>query len=162
MTKFTLTFEADSWDGMRDALIVAATGRTSAEIKIALEQTQAVLDPSQAMPHPAKLSTAEQFPDEPAPEPKKATRAKPSATKARPLPEAEPEEATPLDMPPLEVLKQAVTVAVRAAQKNGGPKKILELLPGFKTETGLDFVMNSQEIHRPALYNLVRSAGLDA
>lgn len=156
MAKVIVTFEADSWHEALSAIAGVMT----------------VAAPSAAPPLQGRNSDF--VPNEPepvpAPEPKRAARAKPSATKASPAPEPEPElepEApsapTPpaSSMPALEVLKQAVTVAVRSAQKNGGPRKILELLPDFKTETGLDFVMNSKEEHRPALYNLVRAAGLD-
>jgi hypothetical protein len=155
MAKVSITFEGDNWQDAMNAVYSLM-----------------------AMPapdlHVPRAVTVEPSDDTPAPEPKKATRAKPSATKAstpppepepEPEPELEPEPKTtptqlPAHMPTLEVLKQAVTVAVRAAQKNGGPKKILELLPEFKSETGLDFVMNAKEQHRPALYGLVQSAGL--
>jgi hypothetical protein len=148
MGKVTITFEGDSWlDVMTE--ITRTFSHQPATLSTAPEPI--IHNPKDVAPEP--------------PEPKKATRAKPSATKPppppEPEPEIEPEEATPIDMPPLEVLKQAVTVAVRAAQKNGGPKKILELLPEFKTETGLDFVMNSTEAHRAALYGLVKAAGLN-
>jgi hypothetical protein len=151
MAKVIITFEADSW---HDALteIMRTFSNQPQQLSDFLDE---------------RAPTTEPAPDLPAP--KKATRAKPSATKApTPEPDDEPEVLPPAPMPPaphmptLEVLKQAVTVAVRAAQKNGGPKKILELLPDFKSETGLDFVMNAKEEHRPALFGLVRAAGLDA
>jgi hypothetical protein len=148
MTEVEITFRAPNWHALREALHQALFNKDS----ILADFDQPKTDP--VMHDPAPLP----------PEPKKATRAKPSATKApppEPEPEIEPEDATPIDMPPLEVLKQTVTVAVRAAQKNGGPKKILELLPDFKAETGLDFVMNSTEAHRAALYGLVKAAGLN-
>lgn len=66
----------------------------------------------------------------------------------------------PTDLPSLDVLKAAITTAVRQAQKGEGDPAILGLLPGFKTETGLPFVMNAQEEHRPALFNLIKQAGL--
>ena len=64
------------------------------------------------------------------------------------------------DVPDLDTLKSAVTVAVRNAQKGDGPKDILTLLPGFKTQTGLAFVMHAEDKHRRALYELLEAAGL--
>ena len=63
-------------------------------------------------------------------------------------------------LPPLDTLKAIVTNAVRLAQKGEGSKTILDLLPGFKDTTGLTFVMNAEDKHRPALYDLVQAAGL--
>lgn len=67
----------------------------------------------------------------------------------------------PSNVPSLETLKQAITVAARAAMKNEGPKAILDLLPAFRDATGLDFVMNAQEEHRPALFDLAMQAGVE-
>jgi hypothetical protein len=150
MAKVTITFEGENWDDVQRALVLA--GNEILKIKASSAPSEA--EPDQA-PIPA--------------EPKKATRARPSATKAPEPSLPEPEEielpipatAAERAMPALEVLKQAVTVAVRAAQKNGGPKKILELLPDFKQNTNVDFIMNCREEHRAALYNLVQAAGLD-
>jgi hypothetical protein len=64
------------------------------------------------------------------------------------------------DLPQLDALKQAVTVAVRQAQKGEGSRQILDLLPGFKSKTGLAFVMEAEDKHRPALFELVQAAGL--
>ena len=50
--------------------------------------------------------------------------------------------------------------AVRLAQKGEGSKKILDLLPAFKDTTGLAFVMNAEDKHRAALYDLVQAATL--
>lgn len=58
------------------------------------------------------------------------------------------------------MLKATVTQAVRQAQKKEGPAKILELLPAFKAKTGLEYIMNSTEAHREALFELVEEAGL--
>ena len=66
----------------------------------------------------------------------------------------------PPDLPPLDTLKAVVTAAVRLAQKGEGSKKILDLLPAFKDTTGLAFVMNAEDKHRVALYDLVQAAGL--
>jgi hypothetical protein len=161
MAKVTITFEGNSW---HDALNeIMRTFSSQPQLLGDLLDERA---PTPEPPPSPPVATAS--------EPKKATRAKPSATKAppppepEPEPELEPEALPPAPMPPashmpaLDVLKQVVTVAVRSAQKNGGPKKILELLPDFKSETGLDFVMNAKEEHRPALFNLVQAAGLDA
>jgi hypothetical protein len=158
MAKVTITFEADSWPDAYSAIKQLIVERSLQELP---SETSAPLRELIGAPEPAP---------EPASEPKRVARAKPSAVKASPPPEPEPEpepvlepsKPVPAAMPALEVLKQAVTVAVRAAQKNGGPRKILELLPDFKTETGLDFVMNAKEEHRPALFGLVQAAGLDA
>ncbi len=64
------------------------------------------------------------------------------------------------ELPSLDALKAVVTAAVRLAQKNEGPKTILDLLPEFKTKTKLDFVMNAKDEHRPALAELIEAAGL--
>ena len=58
------------------------------------------------------------------------------------------------------MLKSLVTNAVRLAQKGEGSNKILDLLPGFKDTTGLTFVMNAEDKHRLALYDLIQAAGL--
>jgi hypothetical protein len=101
----------------------------------------------------------------PAPEPELTVKApSPKAKKAKPAPPPTPEpepEATEAPLPSLEALKTVVTQAVRAAQQKKGPARILELLPAFKTETGLEYVMNAQDEHRPALFSLLQSAGLE-
>jgi hypothetical protein len=83
-----------------------------------------------------------------------------TAPPTAPEPELEPEPEPGPPMPTLDALKALVTQAVRGAQKKEGPGKILELLPAFKAKTGLDFVMNAKEEHRPALNALVVEAGL--
>ena len=104
----------------------------------------------------------------PAPEPTKRTRAPraprvpaPASAQA-PAPAApDPAPAAPeVDLPPLDTLKAVITAAVRLAQKGEGSKKILDLLPAFKDTTGLPFVMNADDKHRAALYDLVQAAGL--
>jgi type IV secretory pathway VirB10-like protein len=78
-------------------------------------------------------------------------------------PVPEPEVVAALvdpSLPPLDTLKSAITVAVRAAQKNEGDLRILELLGPFKARTGLDFIMSAQEQHRPDLFQLVQDAGI--
>jgi hypothetical protein len=152
MAKITVTFEVDSWHEALSAIAGMVTSMPAPEPGYTASMPASAPDP--------ELHAAA------APEPKKATRAKPSATKAappEPEPELEPEAPAPrpsANLPPLDVLKQTVTVAVRAAQKNGGPKKILELLPDFKQNTNVDFIMNCKEEHRAALYGLVQEAGL--
>jgi hypothetical protein len=71
-----------------------------------------------------------------------------------------PPPAPAIELPQLDALKQVVTVAVRQAQKGEGSRTILELLPAFKAKTGLAFVMEAQDQHRPALFELVQAAGL--
>jgi hypothetical protein len=101
----------------------------------------------------------------PAPEPAKRARA-PRAPRVSPVPAAPAPAAAaaptppPVDLPPLDTLKSVVTAAVRLAQKGEGSKAILDLLPGFKDATGLQFVMNAEDKHRAALYDLVQAAGL--
>ena len=99
----------------------------------------------------------------PEPEPAPKTR-KPRAARAVSAPEPELPLPAPLpparELPALETLKSVVTTAVRLAQKGEGSKKILELLPAFKDTTGLDFVMNAEDKHRAALYDLVSAADL--
>ena len=110
---------------------------------------------------------------EPAPEPK-AKRGRPrlptipEIIAATEPPVSAPEPATiggtsspltPREVPTLDVLKATVTQAVRQAQKKEGPAKILELLPAFKAKTGLEYIMNSEEKHREALFDLVKAAG---
>jgi hypothetical protein len=61
----------------------------------------------------------------------------------------------------VDILKQAITRAVRAAQKKEGPIKILELLPAFKAKTGLQFVNDADDKHQAALFELVEDAALE-
>jgi hypothetical protein len=115
----------------------------------------------------AKYSTpvpAEPTPEpEPAPKTRKPRAARPavSAPEPEPAPAPAPAPAPPArELPALETLKAVITTAVRLAQKGEGSKKILELLPAFKDATGLDFVMNAEDRHRAALYDLVSAADL--
>jgi hypothetical protein len=96
---------------------------------------------------------------EPAPKRARALRA-PRVSAPAPAPAASPPTPPPPDLPPLDTLKSVVTAAVRLAQKKEGSEKILDLLPGFKDATGLAFVMNAEDKHRAALYDLVQAAGL--
>jgi hypothetical protein len=105
------------------------------------------LAPPPSAPEPAKRARAARAPRVPAPAP-----APPAPTAAPPVP--------PVDLPPLDTLKSIITSAVRLAQKGEGSKKVLDLLPAFKDTTGLTFVMNAEDKHRAALYDLVQAAGL--
>jgi hypothetical protein len=97
----------------------------------------------------------------PAPKTRKPRAARVSAPAAAPEPAALQAPA-PLarELPALETLKSVITTAVRLAQKGEGSKKILELLPGFKDASGLDFIMNAEDKHREPLYDLVLAADL--
>jgi len=109
---------------------------------------------------------------EPEPEPEPASESAPKRARApraprvpvapppvSPAPAVAP--APPVDdPPPLNTLVSVVTTGVRLAQKGEGSKKILDLLPGFKDATGLTFVMNAEDKHRTALYDLCVAAGL--
>jgi hypothetical protein len=96
-----------------------------------------------------------------APAPAAPKTRKPRAVAPPPAPAPEPEpEPNGIELPALETLKQVITTAVRLAQKGEGSKKILELLPGFKDKTGLDFVMNAEDRHRAPLYDLVVAADI--
>ena len=96
----------------------------------------------------------------PAPEPRRARAPRAPRVSPAPAPAAAPAPEPPADLPPLDTLKAVVTAAVRLAQKGEGSKKILDLLPAFKDTTGLAFVMNADDKHRAALYDLVQAAGL--
>jgi hypothetical protein len=89
-------------------------------------------------------------------EPVKAVEPEPEAVN-----NAKPVNLVPAaEIPPLDMLKSVVTNAVRLAQKGEGPKEILTLLPDFKSKTGLAFVMEAEDKHRPELFNLVLAANL--
>ena len=169
MTKIALTFEGSSWeeieDHMRDAL---ALGKLS----VPGAATTALND----FPDNADLPEQDTAPEPEAPPPMTAAAPRRSHKKANsvqaPAPATAPEPAPePLpeptakgparEIPPLDVLKSAVTKAVRAAQKKEGSDKILALLPGFKQKTGLDFVMSAEDKHRVDLFDLVEAAGLE-
>ena len=105
-------------------------------------------EPTPLTPEPAKRARAARAPRVSAPAPAPA----PAPTAAPPAP--------PVDLPPLDTLKAVVTAEVRLAQKGEGSKKILDLLPAFKDATGLTFVMNAEDRHRAALYDLCVAAGL--
>lgn len=161
MTKISVTFEADSWAQLTADLRSAI--HTMEHMPAQPTTVDKIFEQEEA-----RLA-AEAFTSAPAaPKAKAPTKKRPESVVAPPPPPApEPEppgepEPEPVEIPTLEELKQAVTVAVRAAQKNGGPRKILDLLPDFKASTGLDFVMNSKEEHRGALFDLINKAGIKA
>ena len=64
------------------------------------------------------------------------------------------------DIPSLDAIMQALTAAVRLAQKREGPTKILDLLPAFKESVELDFIMRATEANRAALFDLAQKAGI--
>jgi hypothetical protein len=111
---------------------------------------------SRAVPAPA--ATLLGSPNGPDPAAAAAATAQPEPVQTPPPPPPAPT----IELPQLDALKQVVTLAVRQAQKGEGSRTILELLPAFKTKTGLAFVMEAQDQHRPALYELVQAAGLAA
>ena len=112
--------------------------------------------------HVAKNPGAE-TPPPPEPKAKRGRPRLPTIPEIIAATEPEPEPAAPKaarEIPTLDMLKATVTQAVRQAQKKEGPAKILELLPAFKAKTGLEYIMNSTEAHREALFELVEEAGL--
>ena len=167
MTKVSLTFEADSWADLmtriraagqaaNDALLEACEPRPLGEL---LKEPEAP-EPAPAPRSHKKARSASPAPTPPEPEPApKVPEPQPPVVvqaPAAPAPEPEPER----ELPSLEALKAVVTAAVRAAQKKEGPTTILDLLPAFKSKTKLDFVMNAKDEHRPALADLIESAGV--
>lgn len=164
----SITFHAESWTHLTDQMRIVLGQPTPTEPlrsftdfpadgetvepddpgPVEDEQTQAALAP-------VRDATA-------APAPKRSHKAAKPASTPAPTAAAEPPDALPAKaIPPLDVLKNAVTRAVRAAQKKEGPTKILDLLPGFKKTTGLDFVMSAEDKHRGALFDLVEAAELE-
>ena len=125
----------------------------AAEAEAAKPEPQTPAKPKKArnLPPPAAPEPAPKVP-----EPQPPVVAQAPATAIPVAQAAAPER----ELPSLEALKALVTAAVRAAQKKEGPTTILDLLPAFKARTKLDFVMNSQEQHRQALYDLVTQAGV--
>lgn len=172
MTKVSVTFEADSWDDLYHQINQAA-GKTPSPFSddIAPPKLQPVGD----IMNEEEIKAAAKIVEETAKVVFKPASAK-SATKKRPEQVAPPPQTMPepniapefpvsvaqMEMPSLEDLKAAITIAVRAASKgNGSSRKILELLPGFKTKTGLDFVANATEEHRAELFLLTKLAGVN-
>jgi hypothetical protein len=155
----TLTLEANDWPDleaqMRAMLALHGTPNTPGNVIFEVDNDKPEWSEPSRKPELGEALSA--------PTTKRSHKSKPTpVTMPEPEPQPEPTPAPPAkrELPPLDLLKQAITVAVRAAQKSEGPKTILELLPEFKRETGLDFVMNAQEEHREALRDLVEAAGL--
>ena len=173
MTKVSLTFEADSWADLMTRIRAAGQAANSALLEACEPRPLGELlkEPEAPEPAPAPRShkkarsaspapTPPELEPEPAPAPKVPEPQPPVAqAPATAIPVAQA-AAPERELPSLEALKAVVTAAVRAAQKKEGPTTILDLLPAFKTRTKLDFVMNSQEQHRQALYDLVTQAGV--
>ena len=186
MTKIFLSFEAENEDELlRLVLGYALRGKklpswvgapldaeahqAEAEAREAFKELDAEDD---AKPSSFPDGNGEDPAPEPAPtlEPKRARAARAPRVSAAPPPAAPPLAPTappappppppPSNLPPLNTLVSVVTTGVRLAQKGEGSKKILDLLPGFKDATGLTFVMNAEDKHRAALYDLCVAAGL--
>jgi hypothetical protein len=164
MTKIVVNFEGETWEDIRLQICAAANpgAAFSPPRLVVFDENDGSKPNGVDEPEPPAATTA-------VPAPKRSHRkaqplaatiaAASTATEVAPPPLAT-ELTVPRELPTLEALKSLVTVAVRAAQKNEGPKTILEILPEFKKTTGLDFVMNAKEEHREALFDLVETAGL--
>jgi hypothetical protein len=160
-----------SWLGASldaEALQAEAEARERLDAEDAAEDEARHAKGNGADPEPKPKPEPEPEPEPtPAPEPAKRARAARAPRVSAVPPPAAPAPAAaapppppPVDLPPLDTLKSVVTAAVRLAQKGEGSKAILDLLPGFKDATGLAFVMNAEDKHRAALYDLVQAAGL--
>jgi hypothetical protein len=187
MAEIFISFKAESLDELTQLLLhFAWKGKTppswlgaplDAEALQAEAEARERVDAEDAAELPASGNGADHQPEPtPAPEPpaKRARTARPRVSAAPALTraveemqaiargEAEPARThtPPVNLPPLDTLKAVVTNAVRLAQKGEGSKTILDLLPAFKDITGLTFVMNAEDKHRAALYDLVQAAGL--
>lgn len=171
MTSISLTFQGDSWFAVRaqmyDALglPIPAQPSTAGDMTVSEKRITTlaeIFDEQEARREPEPEATVA------APKPPKKARNVPPPVAPEPRP-AVPEPQPPVaqtsaaperELPSLEALKAIVTAAVRAAQKGEGSKAILDLLPDFKAKTKLDFVMNAKDEHRPALADLITTAGL--
>lgn len=160
MNKIVLKFKADSAGELAQLvagfhMLQTLPPETPSESEL-MDDAQTLSDEeydAKNSPEPAPESA-------PSPAPAKKTR----GSRAAPPPIAPSEPPPPptpaIEYPPLDTLKSIVTDAVRKAQKGEGPKAILELLPKFKDTTGLAFVMEAEDKHRAALYDLVVTADL--
>jgi hypothetical protein len=164
MTEISITFQGPNWGHIRfqmyEALGIDHPAQAStAPVGFPVDEDNGEggydegPGPGEITPTPA-----------PAPAPPRSHKKRAKAPEPEPAPEPvtepEPEPEPSADMPTIEALKATVTQAVRLAQKKEGPTKILELLPEFKTKTGLGFVMDAEEKHRNALAGLIEAAGL--
>lgn len=172
MNKVFLSFEAENNEELvRLVLSYAARqsrppswlGETPPPIDPQLQEDAATLTDEDYDARHSPPVPATPLPAEPEPAKTRKPRAPRVAAAVAPTPAPEPDPSpapVSADLPALETLKQLVTTHVRLAQKGEGSNKILDLLPKFKDTTGLDFVMNAGEKHRPALYELVVTAGI--
>jgi hypothetical protein len=179
MSKVFISFEADTPDELLQLVLSymlqnkkppswlgqpldAEAQQAEAETREAFEKFDDEDDAKQSFPDGNGEDLA---PPSPAPEPARRARAARTPRVSAPAPPAPAPAAPPapaplVDPPPLATLVSAVTTGVRLAQKGEGSKKILDLLPAFKDATGLTFVMNAEDKHRAALYDLCVAAGL--
>lgn len=162
MSKVIFTIEAAS---AREMFAMLETFNTDLLNTIEEHSVDSITPAPEPEPAPALVATS------PPKAKKGATKTPPPAPPVAAAPEPEPEPvptpapeptAAPVgETPSLETLKALVTQAVLAARKgNGAEHKITNLLPGFKTKTGLNFVMEAKEEHKAALHDLVIEAGL--
>jgi hypothetical protein len=166
MTNISITFQGANW------LDIALQMRSALDVKPLPafdEFPDDVEELAKSLPEPVP-----EAPVEPLSAPSRTRKTKPApapepeAAKPAPVPPPAPPPAPPAppppvrELPPLDVLKGVVTQAVRLAQKKeqGASPKILELLPAFKTKTGLGFVMEATDAHKQALADLIEAAGL--
>ena len=174
MTQVSVTFQGDNWHAVRiqmyEALGLDYPAQPSTNDRAIFDEQEA-----EAAKREEKIMAQNMAEPEPTPAPRshrKRNNASPAPSAPEPAPSV-PEPQPPVvaqvpaapapqerDLPSLEALKAAVTAAVRAAQKKEGPTTILDLLPDFKAKTKLDFVMNAKDEHRPALADLIESAGV--
>jgi hypothetical protein len=168
MAKVSLTFEAENEQELVSLVANYLSSQRDFGWMIAkpspsdlLEDQETLSDEEYDAKHDQAPAAPEAAP-EPAPKARKPRAARAAAPEPAPAPAPEPAPPAPpaRELPALDTLKSVVTTAVRLAQKGEGSKKILELLPAFKDTTGLDFVMNAEDKHRAALYDLVSAADL--
>lgn len=169
MTKIVLTFEGSSWaeieDHMRDALALG-------KLKVPGGASTALNDfPDNAdLPEPEAV-----VPDDPdavapptaAPRLRRGARTRKRIRRKRPRPR-QPPNPRPNPCPSR---RRARSPSRRAQErshqsrarraKNEGNKKVLDLLPGFKQKTGLDFIMSAENKHRVDLFDLIEAAGIE-
>jgi hypothetical protein len=157
MPKFTLTIETSDILDLRALLSVAAMATGEDEIPLptgtalpASPPVAAAAPPARGRPSKAKAAAS-------APTGGNGGVSQTMAAFQASVDATDPDGA---NLPTLDVLKHAITTAVRLAQKGEGDPKILSHLPAFKTKTGLDFVMHATDDHRAALFELATKAGI--
>jgi hypothetical protein len=182
MNKIAISFEGVSWFDISSQMYAALGLDRPAAPSIAGEARLQTIGEIYAEQGEAQAPPTEPEPAAPPVAPAKRSHKKANSSAApapASAPEAAPEPLSVVDLkipagppgqpeaereiPALDVLKSAVTRAVRAAQKKepGASPKILDLLPDFKRKTGLDFVMSAEDKHREALFDLIEAAGLE-